>query len=205
MKTVATTIAMILIAAGMTFAAASASLKLAAKYKMPDTVKGRFDHLYADVSGGRLFVAARSAHQVLVFSLRDGKYLRSITGIEIPHAMVRDDLHRIYVTDGGAGEVKIFNGRNYQLIGAVKLKVDSDSNGYNPATHHLYVDNGGGDAHEPFSMLSIVDTTKQLVAAPHRRAGETIEKAGASHKATRIPLRRRPTQTRRRRNSCLSA
>jgi len=175
MKKVATGIALFFIAAGLAFAAA-APLKLVERYKMPENVKGRFDHLYADVQGNRLFVAAESAHQVLVFDLRTGKYLRSITGIQIPHAIfVRDDLHRIYVTDGGAGEVRIFDGRNYQLIGTVKLKVDSDSIGYDPTTHDLYVDDGGGDAHESFSMLSVVDTTHDKKVADIKIDGDTLE------------------------------
>jgi DNA-binding beta-propeller fold protein YncE len=162
--------------AGMALTTSAAPMKLSAKYKMPETLKGRFDHLYADVPGNRLFLAAESAHEVLVFNLHNGKYLRAITGIEIPHAIfVRDDLHRIYVTDGGAGEVKIFNGRNYQLIGAVKLKVDSDSIEYDPATHYLYVDNGGGDARESFSMLSVLDTTHDQKVADIKIDGDTLE------------------------------
>jgi DNA-binding beta-propeller fold protein YncE len=176
MSKIIAAIALLFVSAGVTFAANAGPLKLTAKYKMPIGVKGRFDHLYADVPGNRLFVAAESAHEVLVFNLRDGKYLRSITGIGIPHAIfVRDDLHRIYVTDGGAGEVKIFDGRSYRLLGTVKLKVDSDSIGYDPATHYLYVDNGGGDAHESFSMLSIVDTTHDKKVADIKIDGDTLE------------------------------
>ena len=169
-------LALILSAAGSAFAAPVPPLKLVAKYKMPASVKGRFDHLAADVPGNRLFVTAESAHQVLVFNLRTGKYLRSIPGIQIPHAiLVRDDLHRIYVTDGGAGEVKIFNSKTYRLLSAVKLKVDSDSIGYDPATHYLYVVNGGGDAHEAFSMLSVVDTTHDKKVSDIQIDGDTLE------------------------------
>ncbi|MGH9621476.1 MAG: hypothetical protein ACRD45_17445, partial [Bryobacteraceae bacterium] len=69
-------------------APAAAPLKLVAKYKMPPSVKGRFDHLGADVQGNRLFLAAESAHEVLVFNLRSGKFIRAITGIGIPHAIL---------------------------------------------------------------------------------------------------------------------
>jgi hypothetical protein len=169
-------VTLILLAASSSFAASTPPLILVAKYRMPAGVRGRFDHLAADVPGNRLFVTAESAHQVLVFNLRTGKYLRSITGIQIPHAiLVRDDLHRIYVTDGGAGEVKIFDAKTYKLLSAVKLKVDSDSIGYDPATHYLYVVNGGGDAHESFSMLSIVDTTHDKKVADIQIDGDTLE------------------------------
>jgi hypothetical protein len=164
------------IAAGLSVADQAAPLKLSTKYKMPDTVKGRFDHLGVDLGGNRLFLAAETAHEVLVFDLRTGKYLRAIPDIQIPHAIfVPEDLNRVFVTDGGAGEVKIFDGRNYRLVGAVKLKLDSDSIGYDPATHDLYVDNGGGDAHEPFSMLSIVDTTHDAKVGDIQIDGDTLE------------------------------
>ncbi len=169
-------IAATLLVAGAAMGAPKPPLKLVAKYKMPADVQGRFDHLAADVAGNRLFLAAESAHQVLVFNLHTGKYLRAIPNIEIPHAIfVRPALDRIYVTDGGAGEVRIFNTRTYRQIGAVKLKVDSDSIGYDAATHDLYVVNGGGDAHESYSMLSVVNTTSDAKVADIRIEGATLE------------------------------
>lgn len=167
----------LLFTAGTTVVArAAAPLKLVAKYEMPAAVKGRFDHLAADVPNNRLLLTAETAHEVLVFNLRTGKYLRAITGIEIPHAIFfRDDLNRIYVTDGGAGELRIYNGKTYQQIGAVKLKVDSDSIRYDPATSELYIVNGGGDAHESFSMLSVVNTTTDKKVADIRIDGDTLE------------------------------
>ncbi|MFZ0213936.1 MAG: YncE family protein [Candidatus Acidiferrales bacterium] len=159
-----------------TAARAAAPLKLIAKYQMPADVKGRFDHLGVDVRANRLFLAAESAHEVLVFNLGTGKFIRAITGIGIPHAIfVREDLNRIFITDGGAGEVKMYDGKTYRLLGAAKLKVDTDSIGYDPATHYLYVDNGGGDAHETFSMLSVIDTNSGSKVADIKIDGDTLE------------------------------
>ncbi|MGI8771808.1 MAG: YncE family protein [Acidobacteriaceae bacterium] len=151
-------------------------LRPVAKFVMPASVQGRFDHLGIDQKGSRLFVAAESAHQVLIFDLKSGKYLRSITGIQIPHAIfVREDLNRIYITDGGAGAVKVYDGTSYALLKTIPLKVDADSIGYDPTTHLLYIDNGGGDAHETFSMLSIVDTTRDAKVADVKIDGDTLE------------------------------
>jgi DNA-binding beta-propeller fold protein YncE len=159
-------------------------LHLIGKFTMPVSVQGKFDHLGIDQKGGRLFVAAESAHQVLVFDLNSGKYLRSIAGIQIPHAIfVREDLNRIFITDGGAGTLRIYDGRTYALVKAIPLKVDADSIGYDPATHLLYIDNGGGDAHETFSMLSIVDTTRSAKVADVKIDGDTLE-AMALEKST---------------------
>jgi DNA-binding beta-propeller fold protein YncE len=151
-------------------------VKLVAKYNMPADVKGRFDHLGVDLRGQRLFLTAETAHEVLVFDLGTGKFIRAIGGIAIPHAIFcREDLNRIYITDGGAGELKDYDGKTYQLLGAAKLKVDADSIGYDPATQYLYIDNGGGDAHESFSMLSVVDTTSGEKVADMKIDGETLE------------------------------
>ncbi|HEV2290170.1 MAG TPA: YncE family protein [Candidatus Acidoferrales bacterium] len=155
---------------------AAEPIELVAKYPMPADVKGRFDHLSVDVRGNRLFLAAETAHEVLVFNLHTGKFIRAITGIGIPHAIfVREDLNRIFITDGGAGEVKMYNGRTYRLLGAAKLRVDSDSIGYDPATHFLYVVNGGGDAHETFSMLSVINTNTGRKVADIQIDGDTLE------------------------------
>jgi DNA-binding beta-propeller fold protein YncE len=153
-----------------------APLQPVGKFLMPPSIQGRFDHLGIDEKGGRLFVAAENAHQVLVFDLNSGKYLRSITGIQIPHAIfVREDLNRIFITDGGAGAVKVYNGKTYALLKTIPLKLDADSIGYDPATHLLYIDNGGGDAHETFSMLSSVDTTRNTKVADTKIDGDTLE------------------------------
>jgi DNA-binding beta-propeller fold protein YncE len=167
-----------LIVMGLTLpqARSQAALRPAGRLVMPSSVQGKFDHLGIDQKGGRLFVAAESAHQVLVFDLKSGKYLRSIEGIEIPHAIfVREDRNRIYVTDGGAGAVKVYDGATYALLKTIPLKVDADSIGYDPATHFLYIDNGGGDAHESFSMLSVVDTTRDVKVADIKIDGDTLE------------------------------
>jgi hypothetical protein len=51
---------------------------------------------------------------VLIFDLKTGHYLRSIEGIQIPNAIfVREDLNRIFVTDGGPGDVKVYDGATY--------------------------------------------------------------------------------------------
>jgi len=176
----------IMLAAGLA-AWAAEPLKLETKYQMPTAIQGRFDHLTVDLRGHRLFVTAETAHQVLVFNLRDGKFIRAIPDIGIPHAVFcREDLDRIYVTDGGAGELKIYDGKTYKLLGSAKLKVDADSIGYDPATHYLYIDDGGGDAHESFSMLSVVDTTSGKKVADIQIDGETLEAMALAPSSSRL-------------------
>lgn len=156
--------------------AARPPLRRIAVYRMPAGVHGYFDHLTADPAGHRLFAAAESAHKVLIYDLRSGHYLGAISGISKPHAiLVRTRLQRIFVTDGGAGEVRIYNAHNYHQMGAVRLKVDSDSIGYDPASHDLWVVNGGGDAHQKYSMLSVINTQDGKLAGQIRISGDTLE------------------------------
>ena len=66
----------LLSAASPAFAQTAAPLKLATKYEIPASVKGRFDHLGIDGAGNRLFVVAEEAGQVLVFDLASGKIVQ---------------------------------------------------------------------------------------------------------------------------------
>jgi DNA-binding beta-propeller fold protein YncE len=153
----------------------AAPLKLTTKFEMPASVKGRFDHLGIDIGGNRLFVVGEEAQQVLVFDLATGKFVRSIK-VDHPHAVLyREDLNRIYITDEAKGVLNIYDGKTYDLVKAVQLKVDTDSIGYDPATHYLYIDNGGDNAHETFTMLSVVDTTAGAKLADIKVDGDTLE------------------------------
>ena len=166
----------------------AAPLKLATKYEMPAAVKGRFDHLGIDIGGNRLFVVGEEAAQVLVFDLSTGKYVRAIK-VDHPHAVLyREDLQRIYITDEGKGVLNIYDGKTYDLVKTVPLKVDTDSIGYDPATHYLYIDNGGDNAHETFTMLSVVDTTAATKLADIKVDGDTLEAMSLEKSGDRLFL-----------------
>lgn len=154
----------------------AAPLKLVQTYAMPAGVKGHFDHFGVDLEGHRLFSAAEGYKAVLVFDLRTGRLMHTMSGIGIPHAILyREDLQRIYVTDGGAGALRIYDGKTYQLLKTVKLLVDSDSIAYDPASKDLYIVNGGGDAHQTYSTISIVNTTSGEKIAGMKIDGDTLE------------------------------
>ena len=153
-----------------------APLKLVQTYKLPADVKGNFDHFAIDLAGNRLFATPEAYKAVLVFDLKSGNLIHKITGIEKPHAILyREDLKRLYVTDGEAGDVKIVDSVTYKVLSSVKLLEDADSIGYDPKTKYLYIDNGGGDVHQTYSMLSIVDTTAGKKLADIEVDGDTLE------------------------------
>jgi DNA-binding beta-propeller fold protein YncE len=151
-------------------------LKLLETFKLSPDIKGNFDHFAVDLKTNRLFATPEGYKAVLVFDVQSGKLIHTIRGIEKPHAILyREDLHRLYVTDGEAGELKIFDSRNYALLSNVKLLLDADSIGYDPETKLLYIDNGGGDVHETYSMISVVDTTAGKKVADMKVDGDTLE------------------------------
>ncbi len=169
-------VAILVVFAGQAQCQVAAPIKLAQTYELPTEVKGNFDHFGIDLKGGRLFATPEGYHAVVVFDLRTGKLVHKIDGIGKPHAVLyREDLNRIYITDGDAGDLKVFDGTTYKLVSSVKLLEDADSIGYDPNTKYLYIDNGGGDVHQTYSMLSVVDTTANQKLADLKIDGETLE------------------------------
>lgn len=154
----------------------AAPLKLVQTIKLAPEIKGNFDHFAIDAKSNRLFATPEGYKSVLVFDVQSGKLIHTIHGIEKPHAILyREDLHHLYVTDGEAGELKIFDSSNYALLSTVRLLLDADSIGYDSETKLLYIDNGGGDVHETYSMISVVDTTVGKKVADIKVDGETLE------------------------------
>ncbi len=153
----------------------AAPLKLVQTIRMPG-VKGHFDHFGVDLKGHRLFATPEDHKTVEVFDLRTGKPIYSIGGIGKPHAVLYPpETDQIFVTDGVDGAVKIFNGKTYALVKTVKLLLDADSIGYDPASKYLYVDNGGKDAGMESSLISIIDTNSGEHVGDIKVEGNTLE------------------------------
>jgi DNA-binding beta-propeller fold protein YncE len=151
-------------------------LKLVQTIKLPPDVKGHFDHFEIDLKNQRLFATPEGYKAVLVFDLKTGKLVHTIRGVEKSHALLyREDVNRLYVTDGEAGDLKIFDATTYAPVSSVKLLEDADSIGYDPNTKYLYIDNGGGDVHQTYSMMSVVDTTAGKKVADIKIDGDTLE------------------------------
>lgn len=152
-------------------------LRLVQRFELPADVTGRFDHFGVDLQGDRLFLAAETIHQVLVLNLKTGAVIHRIRDVEIPHAIAfRQDGDRIYVTDGGAGALKIFDGKTYHLVKSIKLLLDADSLAYDQTMRYLYIVNGGEDAHQSTSLVTVIDTNNDqeagevTISSPHVEA-----------------------------------
>src|SRR5437773_10509148 len=66
--------------------AAGETLHLLGRTALPG-YQGDFDHLAADVKGERLFLAGEDGGTLEVFDLRSGTHLRSVGGLQTPHAI----------------------------------------------------------------------------------------------------------------------
>ena len=128
--------------------------------RMPN-LKNHFDHFEVDLKRHRLFVTPEDHKRLDVYDLRTGKLIHTIGGIGRAHSVLyRPDIDEIFVTDGDEGYLRIYKGRSYRPVRNIRLLVDADAIGYDPATHYLYIDNGGLDAGIKYCVLSIVDTNK---------------------------------------------
>jgi DNA-binding beta-propeller fold protein YncE len=151
------------------------------------TMTCHFDRLGLDLKGGRLFIVAENDGTVEVYGIPSGKLLHSIGGFGMSHNVIyRPDVNKIYATDGNHtdGLLRIFDGTTYQLIKTVKLLPDADSMDYDPATHNLYITNGGDFANLDYTLLSIVNTdTDQHIGDIKFNTGRlehmVMEKSGA--------------------------
>jgi len=162
-----------------------APLKLVQTIPLPGLKEGDFDHFAVDIDGHRLFLTAEKNGAVEVFDTNANKLIHTITGLEEPHAiLIRKDLKKVFVVDGGAAEIKVYDTNKFKLAGQIKLADDADSYTYDPATKYMYVVNGGRGAKASYSLISVVDTTssKKLrdikINSDHVEA-LALEKSGA--------------------------
>jgi len=74
-------------------------LKMIQKIPLPK-VKGRIDHLDADVRGKRLFVAGLENDTLEVVDLKAGKWARSLPGVKTPQGVAYvPGLNKVFVAN----------------------------------------------------------------------------------------------------------
>jgi len=136
-----------------------APLKLVATIPLPGLQDGDFDHFAPDVDGHRLFLTGEENGKVLVLDSSTNKLIHTMEDVKAPHAIFyRKDLKKLFIVEGDASAVKVYDSDSYKLLDEIKVSVDADSIAYDPATNYLYVVNGGREAHPPYSLISVVDT-----------------------------------------------
>jgi DNA-binding beta-propeller fold protein YncE len=162
--------------------AAPAPLRLLNSIELPG-IEGDFDHFSADLKTNRLFLAAEEHHTVEVHDLQTGKFVHSITGLDTPHSILYvPDMNRLFVVDGGkGGSCEILDGTSYRHIKSIKLTEDADALAYDAAQHLLYIGNGGKEAGNDFSFISVIDTAKSEKVADIKVPSGNIEAMAVEH------------------------
>jgi DNA-binding beta-propeller fold protein YncE len=136
-----------------------APLKLVETIPLPSLKDGDFDHFAPDVEGHRLFLTGEENNKVLVLDTNTNKPIHTMEDVKAPHAILfRKDLRKLFIVEGDASAVKVYDSDSYKPISEIKVSVDADSIAYDPATNYLYVVNGGREAHTPYSLISVIDT-----------------------------------------------
>jgi DNA-binding beta-propeller fold protein YncE len=134
-------------------------LKLVTTIPVTGLKDGDFDHFASDVDGRRLFLTAEENGKVEIIDTDKNQVIRTIDNLKAPHAILfRKDLKKLFIVDGDAKSVEIYNSDTYQKEGGIAVAVDADSIAYDPATNHMYVVAGGREAHTPYSLISVIDT-----------------------------------------------
>ena len=137
----------------------NAPLKLVATIPLPGLKDGDFDHFAPDLDGRRLFLTAEENDKVEVLDTGTNKHLHTIEDAKAPHSiLLRKDLKKVFVVEGDASFVKVYDSDSYKPLAEIRLSIDADSIAYDPATNYLYVVNGGREAHTPYSLISVIDT-----------------------------------------------
>jgi DNA-binding beta-propeller fold protein YncE len=133
-------------------------LKLVATIPLPGLKDGDFDHFAVDLDSHRLFLTAEENDKLEILDSKSNQRIRTMQDIKAPHAILfRKDLKKLFVIEGDASAVKIYDSDTYKPLGEIKVSIDADSIAYDPATSYMYVVNGGREAHTPYSLISVID------------------------------------------------
>jgi DNA-binding beta-propeller fold protein YncE len=139
------TISTVIAAPGHFFAQSpDAALRLEAKIPLGD-VRGRIDHMAADVNRRRLFVAELGNNTVGIVDVGQGKAFRTLGGQKEPQGVgYVAGTDTLFIANGGDGSVRLFQGPNYTANGRIDLGDDADNVRVDPSNQHVVVGYGDG-------------------------------------------------------------
>ena len=134
----------IAILAPETFGQTVKPLELMRKIPLPD-ITGRIDHMALDSKRDRLLVAALASHRLEVVDLKSHEVVHSVFGLNEPQGVVYvPDFDRIFVADGGGGQVHAYTGKSYAEVGSIDFGDDADNLRYDASARRVYVGYGTG-------------------------------------------------------------
>ncbi len=129
--------------------------------------EGDFDHFGVDIKGNRLFLAGEDGGTLEVFDLRSGAHVKSVKGMETPHAIHYEPKRdRLIVSNSGDSLSKILDGKSYAVVDTIRLAPGADVMSYDPSSQNLWFVTGGKNASKKMD--------KTVVAQVDRNTGKTI-------------------------------
>ena len=147
----------LMLASGLAHSQERAPLRLTATIPMPN-VKGRIDHMDADVKGKRLFIAGLENGSVEVVAVKAGKWLRSIPGFLKPQGVwYVPGLNKLSVASDDDSMIRVFRADTFALLDSIKPELGPNRIIYDPHTKNVYVGYGGKDAGKNYGELGIID------------------------------------------------
>jgi hypothetical protein len=130
-----------------------ATLRLEAKIPLGD-VRGRIDHMAADINRHRLFVAELGNNTVGIVDVGQGKVLQVLGGQKEPQGIgYLPDTDTLYVANGGDGSLRLFQGPNYTVNGRIDFGNDADNVRVDQSNQRVVVGYGAG-------ALAVIDGAK---------------------------------------------
>ena len=163
-------------------------LKLVQTIPLPGLKDGDFDHFGVDTAEQRLFVGAEENSLVPVIDLRANKVIGKFVGAKAPHSMgYNPETKKLYVVDdGGPNQVEIFDSTSYKQVGAIPMDAHADVSIYDPESKLFYVGNGGRQAKEEYTLISVVDTKTDKKVGDIKIDGDRIESIRLEEKGPRM-------------------
>ncbi|MDP9123288.1 MAG: WD40 repeat domain-containing protein [Pseudomonadota bacterium] len=139
----------------------STPLRLVQRIDVPG-FDGDFDHFGVDLKGNRLFLAGEDKGTLEIFNLRTGKHLKTVDGLEEPHAIhFVPQSDKVMVSNSGDGLSKILDGKSYAVVGTIRVRPGADVMSYDASTNQLWMVTGGKNASAklPHTFVNVVDAS----------------------------------------------
>jgi hypothetical protein len=151
-------------------------------------VKGRIDHLAADIDRHWLFVAERNNDTVAIVDVRARTLHRVIAGFDEPQGVgYEPSTDTLYVTNGGDGSVRMFSAASLEPAGQIDLGADADNVRIDASSNQVLVGFGQG--------LAVIDaknhTTRTIALRGHPEAFQLVR--GTSRVFVNVPDAREVT------------
>jgi DNA-binding beta-propeller fold protein YncE len=161
-------------------------LTFLAKTSLPE-INGDFDHLAVDLKRNRLIVAAEENHTLELFDLKTGKHLQSIGGFKAPHSIAYvPEKDEVFITDGEDASCMILSGESLHRIDRIPLAAGADAALYDPASKRFYIGNGGREAKQKTSRITILSVNDHKIVGEIPIDGDNIEAMAIDHTHNRL-------------------